>query len=154
MHWLHNGKAIWNSKIYVMKKITISGFGNTKHQKGRINMGTNYYFVEKEAKKFLDNFVSMFQEDVEVPMLHIGKASCGWKGLLKRNENFYKTVQEMKKFYERNKDKIIIMNEYHEEVTWEELEEKLLDRQGMSLESDYIDDNGHRWAGEHIGWFN
>jgi len=119
-------------------------------------MGTNYYFVDKEFEKFKNNYVSVLQKNIEIetPRLHIGKASCGWKGLLKRNDYFYTTVSEMKEFYEKHKDTIAIMNEYYEEVTWDTLKQELIDREGKYIGDDIrdtIDKDGYRWAGFNFG---
>lgn len=78
-------------------------------------MGTNYYAVSKEP--------------TVKSHIHIGKSSIGWKFLFHRvsawenwvTEEAINTYPQWIKFLEDNKDRIIIMNEYDETVTLEEL---------------------------------
>lgn len=74
-------------------------------------MSVNYYF------KYM-----LFGLEHE---LHIGKASVGWKPVFRRTE-FYSTVREIKKFYNKNKKYVKIVNEYGDELTWDELKKELI----------------------------
>ena len=75
-------------------------------------MGTNYYAVPK--KSTISN------------ALHIGKSSCGWKFLFHEvnkytcefdNELEIHTYEQWKHYLENNKEDIVILNEYDEEVS-------------------------------------
>ena len=57
--------------------------------------------------------------------IHIGQNAGDYVTLL-REQPYYNSVPEMKKFYLSNKDKYIIIDEYDRELTWEELESKFI----------------------------
>ncbi|MFF2532340.1 hypothetical protein ACFVS2_25860 [Brevibacillus sp. NPDC058079] len=135
-------------------------------------MSVNYYFKDvkaKESQKQLEEALNILKnvdllfigklnfptsEDIfgiyEAETLHIGQSAYGTL-LLKRNEHFYTTVAEMKKFYEKNKDRLSIVAEHGIEYTWDEFEKEVLSepaRTGNGIFSDKIirDKDGYVWA--------
>ncbi|MBP1308983.1 hypothetical protein JOD82_002003 [Paenibacillus sp. 1182] len=108
-------------------------------------MSVNYYFKDlkvQQAKIELEQAISamkttdlLFIEKATLPStvrvlnevkeLHIGQYAFGTL-LLKRNELFYSSVPEMKEFYTKNQDRLIIENEYGVVYTWEEFEKDVL----------------------------
>ena len=101
-------------------------------------MSTNYYFSIESGCKFC--------EDVEI---HIGKRSVGWEPCFEKTK-YYSSVEEIREFYKENKDAITIVNEYDEELTFEELEKELInwnkDRKDILLHDDigtYRDKEGY-----------
>lgn len=140
-------------------------------------MGTNYYFRNKEEWEKLNeasivvankineimNQISEIVNDeeellsirwklesaahLECEEIHIGKRSGGWKPSFERQEGLFGSVKEMKKFYEQNKDKYEIVNEYGVVLDWEELKQELLDWNGEreNLHDAYKDEDGYIW---------
>lgn len=62
---------------------------------------------------FLDNMITPYLWKYELPELHIGKRSCGWKFLFQSN-NYWKNTDELIDFYNKNKRFMCIINEYNE----------------------------------------
>lgn len=58
-------------------------------------------------------------------LLHIGKSSSGWKPTFHKN-NYWSSVEEIIDFYEKNKEKVSIVDEYDKELSIEELEDNLI----------------------------
>lgn len=75
--------------------------------------------------------------------IHIGQRACGWVALLQRQDELYRTIKEMKEWYKNNKDGYMIINEYNNELTWDELEQELLTWQGK--ERGKKDNDGYYW---------
>lgn len=93
-------------------------------------MSTNYYFNIETGCKFC--------EDIEI---HIGKSSVGWKPIFEKTR-FYSSVEEIRGFYEENKEAITITNEYREELTFEELENGLINWNKERKDVLVANDNG------------
>ena len=136
-------------------------------------MSNNYYFkdkkviaLEKRVKKIQEELKALEGEVENVGLLfktefnpvniehvigdsgqlHIGQTVNGGAApLLQQNTRYYNNVKEMKEFYEGNKDRLIILNEYDEELTWEDLKKELLNKQG-STRGDYVDEDGYCWS--------
>lgn len=101
-------------------------------------MGTNYYFKLKDthlnlsipnnvANILRENIESVLKEKLEeMIIIHIGKRSVGWHPLFQKT-NYYNSVKGIEDFYNKNKESIIIINEYDEEFTFEELRKELID---------------------------
>jgi len=93
-------------------------------------MGTNYYFQSKQYSKILNKLKRMKKEcktlifNFELENLHIGKRSHGWKPCFEKTE-YYSSVKEIIEFYEKNKDDLIILDEYGKEFNLEQLKEEL-----------------------------
>ena len=93
-------------------------------------MGTNYYFDRKNSKE-LSELISkqigfLDAETVRERLfdrIHICKLSGGWIPLFQGTE-YYKSLDELKEFYRRNKDTYIVINEYDEQIDFDELLEK------------------------------
>ena len=60
----------------------------------------------------------MHLAEIEYPKLHICKISIGWRPLFESTK-YYKSMQELKNFYEKNKNRISITDEYGEEQGYE-----------------------------------
>lgn len=90
-------------------------------------MSTNYYFkINTDDRKLSDdellNKYLMDQLDTEI---HIGMRSGGWVPTFQETE-YYKSVKEIREFYDKHKDSLTIINEYYDELSFEELEEELI----------------------------
>lgn len=99
-------------------------------------MSNNYYFRTKEDNNHVLNGAAE---------IHIGQyaaQSC----LLMRQDNFYKSVEEMEAFYLKNKEGLEIVDEYDRVITWEQLQRRLLSA-GPRAGHRYIkDETGFTWS--------
>lgn len=118
-------------------------------------MSTNYYF-KVNPKIIIDSNVSAKLVDYlleKTPFeLHIGMTSIGWPPLFEKTK-FYSSVKEIKDFYLNNKDAITIIDEYEDELSFSDLENKLIkwnitnstlnirDYEGL-----YYDDEGYQFS--------
>ncbi|WPS85622.1 hypothetical protein SMD22_00755 (plasmid) [Brevibacillus halotolerans] len=129
-------------------------------------MSVNYYFKDVKAKesliqleqalKTVTNVDMLFINKVKFPsiedifstheieLIHIGQSACGTL-LLKRNECFYKTITEMKQFYKRNQDRLIIVAEDGIEYSWDEFEREILSQPPRSGYGYHRDKDGYVW---------
>lgn len=109
-------------------------------------MSTNYYMkfkIIKEVQANLNDKMNSSTLDFEIDVLknitkhlsyldneahwlHIGKRSCGWKPTFHKN-NYWSSVEEILDFYRKNKESILIIDEYNRELSIEELKENLID---------------------------
>ena len=143
-------------------------------------MSTNYYFRDKnefanytEINKKIDEKIDSIIADlstivtdeyelseirskienashVSYEMIHIGKRSVGWKPLFQKNEGF-SSVAELKIFYEANREKYEIVNEYGDVFDWDGLKNELIDWNGSRRDTGhdiYLDTEGYAWT-EH-----
>lgn len=79
-------------------------------------------FIDIEYKEF-DRLLQFLYLDTP-PRIHIGKISYGWNPLLQSNE-YYSSMKELKSFYKKYKNNIKVLDEYDEEISFEELLDKL-----------------------------
>lgn len=82
-------------------------------------MGTNYFAISKQPR-------------VHDRMVHLGKASGGWRFLFHETDDI-KTYPQFVQWLEKNiteKGEYVLMNEYEEEVAVEELLELIQSMQG------------------------
>jgi len=131
-------------------------------------MSTNYYFEVKNSEEVINKIqeISKFisQESIEkieheLKFIHIGKRSAGWKPIFQAQE-YFKTIEELKQFYNKHVEELIIKSEYNEIMTWNELEEELFkwsSEDGKSSVKEaiknnynynnqyYIDEFGYEW---------
>lgn len=77
-------------------------------------MSTNYYFKVESECELHENY-----------RIHIGKRSSGWEPSFKHTKH-YKSVQEIRDFYYRYKDRVTIINEYGDTLKFIELEDNLI----------------------------
>lgn len=106
-------------------------------------MSTNYYMKPKiidEIKTDLANKKNSntleFEENIlnevingldsDVYWLHIGKRSGGRKPTFHKT-NYWSSVEEIIDYYDKNKEKVSIVDEYDTELSIEELKENLID---------------------------
>lgn len=120
-------------------------------------MSTVYYFVPDMERLYKDLKGSpMYEYVYEVvgeQTLLIGKRSLGWKPLFHGNNN-YKSVKQIKEFYESNSDIFAIEDEYGEQLTMEQLQEQLFNwnkdnedaRQHLSFIDVYFDGEGNEFT--------
>lgn len=109
-------------------------------------MSVNYYFKDMklvEAKEQLETSLKeIFSTDLlfiakaviptaeqilkDTGMLHIGQ--CAYNTLLlERQDKFYRSVSEMKEFYLRNQDRLMIVAEHgYLYESWEQFEQEVL----------------------------
>ena len=96
-------------------------------------MGTNFYFkvktdiqinipIDGEIKNSILEKLNYALQDVTE--IHIGKRSGGWLPLFQKT-NYYSSVKEIKEFYEKNKEHLIIIDEYDMEYSLDELDEEI-----------------------------
>jgi hypothetical protein len=97
-------------------------------------MGTNYYFDLKNSKELSESISKQIEvldaDEVRARLfdrIHICKLSAGWKPLFQITE-YYGSLDELKEFYEQNKGKYAVINEYHEPVEFYELIEECAQR--------------------------
>lgn len=127
-------------------------------------MSVNYYFKDTQVQKakkqleealaqlnaldmiFIDNAKLAKAESIldEAGSLHIGQYAAGTL-LLKRNEKYYRSVSEMKEFYEKNKDRLLIVAEHGVQYTWEEFAEDILSDPPRPGSQFYRDEDGYAW---------
>lgn len=104
-------------------------------------MSTNYYLKPKiinKIKKDLENSVDAENEvdnliiedlfsklDGDTYLLHIGKRSCGNKPTFYKNI-YWSSVEEIIDFYDKNKEKVSIIDEYDTELSLDELKDNLI----------------------------
>lgn len=91
--------------------------------------------------------------EIDYPQLHICKISCGWKPLFETSK-FYSSVQELKDFYNKNKDRIIIKDEYGEEleidVLFKIIDDRYKDINNQEHENAYKDKQGYEWVSHNF----
>lgn len=99
-------------------------------------MGTNYYFFtkDKEVKEDFycrDGTIDSWREGIELVddpdfgyMCHLNKCSYGWRPLFERH--FWKSFYELEQFYMKNKDKLIVLDEYGNDYSFEKYKEKMI----------------------------
>ncbi len=133
-------------------------------------MGTNYYFENKksieESRQYnegLEELISTFKtklieygcdkdrlldklDDIRYSNgkmskeIHIGKRSAGWKPLFEIQKEYH-GVSGMKKWYEQNKEDWNIVNEYGEQLTWDNLEKELIKWSGEKSHIEFMNNN-------------
>lgn len=129
-------------------------------------MSTNYYFKIKNSDEIKNDIRQLLKEKkldfilgekilndegwIFNDEIHIGKNSGGWRPLFEKTEQ-YSSIKELVQFYEDNKDKLIIMDEYSSEITLEELKDILFIKQGKLHESElcfktYLDEEGYQFG--------
>lgn len=129
-------------------------------------MSTNYYFKIKNSDKIKNEVRELLKEKkldfilgdkilndegwIFNDEIHIGKKSVGWRPLFEKTE-YYSNVNELIKFYKQNKDKLIIIDEYLQELSLEELALLMFVKDGKPHECEgyfktYFDDEGYQFA--------
>lgn len=116
-------------------------------------MSTNYYFKIKNSDEIKNEVKQLLKEKkldfvlgekilndegwIFNDEIHIGKKSIGWIPLFEKT-NQYSSVKELIEFYEHNKDKLIIIDEYSNEITFSELKEVMFNtKEGKSNKAYY-----------------
>lgn len=91
-------------------------------------MGTNYYLLTKN--KSIAEKIGDF-ELTDTPdwgyLIHIGKRSCGWLPLF-QSHSVIKSVKDIEEW--SRLPGVIILDEYDEVLTWEQLKKELIDWNG------------------------
>lgn len=99
-------------------------------------MGTNYYAVKKKPSLYNG-------------ALHIGKSSCGWKFCFQgyEDELNIKSIEDWKKYLKS--DDIVILNEYDEEVSYNDFFKLVEEKQKENNPDDFkysINVNNYRFT--------
>lgn len=109
---------------------------------------TNDLFENEELADYKDWYNYMHLAETEYPELHICKISMGWKPLFQVTK-FYSNVKELKEFYNKNKDRIHIEDEYGEVQDINELFEfidmKYKDKHNQIHTDAHKDEQGYEW---------
>ena len=105
---------------------------------------------EFEELSDYDNWYNyIYLAETEYPELHICKISCGWRPLFEVTK-FYSNVEELKDFYDKNKDRICIEDEYGEEQNIDELfkyiDAKYKDKNNKTHTNAHKDNQGYEWV--------
>ena len=101
-------------------------------------MGSNFYMREKQLKKDIDKLLETYPNiDIDMPRFHICKTSCGWEVLFNKTI-MWNSVKEIKDFYDKQKGKYEIVDEYGDVYNWEQFTKRVLE---------FADDNSK----SHIG---
>lgn len=107
-------------------------------------MSTNYYFKIKNSEAIKNEIKQLLKEEklgyilgekilndkgwIFNDTIHIGRTASSWKPLFEKTEQ-YSSVREMIQFYENNRDSLIIIDEYGNEITFAQLKEIMIDNQ-------------------------
>lgn len=114
---------------------------------------TNDLFENEELPDYRDWHNYMHLAEIEYPELHICKSSMGWKPLFQVTK-FYSNVKELKEFYNQNKDRIHIEDEYGEEQDIDELfkfiDMKYKDKNNQTHTDAYKDQQGYEWTSHNF----
>lgn len=92
-------------------------------------MSTIYYFKPTEKnRKVIAELVPYIYEDKldDFLSLPIGQRSSGSLPVFYRT-SYYKSLKELKKFYDKNSDALMIVDEYDKNLSWDELKTELID---------------------------
>ena len=134
-------------------------------------MGTNYYFETKNMIKAKEEINTILRKhtvhnEVNTEILitdiedfidrkcriHICKTSAYWNPMIWGNTN-YKTLDDIQEFYDKNKEKLIIIDEYGTEVSLDWLIRKMYDFRNKAvygLENDGYYDHIDRDSGFRV----
>ena len=114
---------------------------------------TNDLFECEELEDYNNWWNYMHLAEIEYPELHICKISMGWKPLFETSK-YYRSVQELKDFYYKNKDRITIEDEYGQEKDINELLKKVddiyKDKNNQAHEDAYRDKEGYEWVSHNF----
>lgn len=91
-------------------------------------MGTNFYFKVDNKKKIMKavnaHNYSVAKQLMDKEFLHIAKTSAGWLPLFQAHLGLFRSVAEMKTFYETND--VTIVDEYETEYNWDAFDDRVL----------------------------
>jgi hypothetical protein len=91
-------------------------------------VGTNYYFKPsrtEEMTKFIQSIpkaimpLNILESLDELLSIHIGKISGGWKPLFAKTK-YYDDFKQLRRFYEDNKEDLVIVDEYGAKYDWKD----------------------------------
>ena len=103
--------------------------------------------LERPYTYYLPNHRDLFGD------IHVGKISCGWKPSLHYNEHF-RSFQELQQWYEENKHDYILINEYREEIQFDDFIKKVINRnndENNKKHDNVLGNDGYDWLS---GWFS
>lgn len=99
-----------------------------------------------DSETFLDTMNMPYLWEYELPTLHIGKRSGGWKFVFQTSK-YWNNFDELKKFYNDNKDKLEIQDEYGKTYTLKKFIEKEVQptylKDGNISHIEYAKDHDH-----------
>lgn len=114
-----------------------------------MSIETNDLFETEKLPHYNDWYNYMHLTEIEYPELHICKISMGWKPLFEATK-FYGNVKELKEFYNKNKDRINIEDEYGEvhdiDDLFEFIDIKYKNKKSLEHKDAYKDSQGYEWV--------
>lgn len=140
----------YSSKLDILLKEYIKSYNKLCSE---MSLGTNDLFEIEELPDYNNWHNYMHLAEIEYPELHICKVSMGWKPLFQVTK-FYSSVKELKEFYNQNRDRIHIEDEYGQEQGIDELFEyidmKYKDKNNQSHTDAYKDKQGYEWVSNNF----
>ena len=140
----------YSSKLDKLLKNYIKSYNKLCNE---MSKETNNLFESQELSDYNNWWNYMHLAEIEYPELHICKISMGWKPLFEATK-FYGNVKELKEFYNKNKDRIHIEDEYGEEQDIDELfqfiDTKYKDKNSQSHTDAYKDGQGYEWVSHNF----
>lgn len=107
-----------------------------------INAKLDSYNIDTEIfNKFslsLDD-CDLYLADIDWPDIHICKISMGWKPLLQSNKH-YSSMEDLVSFYELNKDKLKVEDEYKTEVDFYDLIDMIKEKYNDKSAKSHLND--------------
>lgn len=89
-------------------------------------MGTNFYFATQN-KELAHQFNYEIEEDPNLHYsIHLAKTSMGWLPLFQAHKGMIESVADIKKVMEKYSKDLKLVNEYDEEYTWEQFEDRVV----------------------------
>ena len=133
----------YTSKLDKLLKDYIKSYNKLSNE---MSKETNDLFEYEELQDYNNWWNYIHLAEIEYPELHICKISMGWKPLFEATK-FYNSVQGLKDFYNKNKYRVIIIDEYGEEQDIDELFKDIDDRynnkDNQAHEDAYKDKQGY-----------
>lgn len=135
----------YSTKLDVLLKEYIKSYNKLYNE---MAIETSDLFEIEELTDYNNWYNYMHLAEIEYPELHICKISAGWKPLF-QSTKFYSNVKEIKEFYNKNKDRINVEDEYGEVQDINELfkiiDTKYKDKNNQSHKDAYKDEQGYEW---------
>lgn len=136
----------YSSKLDILLKEYIKSYNKMCNEMWK---ETTDLFNTEELSDYNNWYNYMHLSEIEYPELHICKISIGWKPLF-QSTKFYSNVKELKEFYNKNKDRINIEDEYGEvqdiDDLFEFIDVKYKDKNNQSHADAYKDGQGYEWV--------
>lgn len=146
MDKIRNLHEEYTSKLDKLLKDYIESYNKLCNE---MSIETKDLFECEELQDYNNWSNYMYLTEVEYPELHICKISCGWKPLFEATK-YYSSVEELKEFYNQNKERINIQDEYGREQDIDELlriiDGRYKDENNKAHDNAYKDEQGYEWV--------